>query len=53
LNQLGYSNDGNFFELFQDWNAATHGTINVTVEEHGKMILPLMLQVLTPPVSYL
>nr|CAH0098348.1 unnamed protein product [Daphnia galeata] len=32
-----------------DWNAATHGTINVTVEEHGKMILPLMLQFLTPP----
>lgn len=32
-----------------DWNAATHGTINVTVEEHGRMILPLMLQFLTPP----
>ncbi|EFX66306.1 hypothetical protein DAPPUDRAFT_302757 [Daphnia pulex] len=32
-----------------DWSAATHGTINVTAEEHGKMILPLMLQFLTPP----
>lgn len=37
---------------YADWNTATLGTLNVTVEEHGKMILPLVLQFLTPSVSY-
>ena len=40
--------------LYLDWAAATNGTIiNVTAEEHGKLILPMVLQYLTPPVGQL
>ncbi|XP_032776647.2 high-affinity choline transporter 1 [Daphnia magna] len=36
-----------------DWSIATNGSINVTAEENGKIILPLVLQYLTPAwVSY-
>ncbi|EFX80893.1 hypothetical protein DAPPUDRAFT_22271, partial [Daphnia pulex] len=31
-----------------DWNVATNGTMNITVAEDGKIILPLVLQYLTP-----
>ena len=31
---------------------ATNGTLNVTAEQSGKIILPLVLQYLTPPVRY-
>ena len=39
-------------EISLDWNMATNGTMNVTSEESGKIILPLVLQYLTPAVRY-
>jgi len=36
--------------ILKDWNNATSGQFNVTPEENGRMILPLVLQYLTPQV---
>lgn len=50
LDIVFYSFNALIFKNMSDWTLATNGSLNVTMEENGKIILPLVLQYLTPTV---